>query len=340
MSRSDPTSSATSAVPVRQFRTLPHEGEGGVFTQTWLAVCRSVDVPIAGVIGRSFLDGRVVVYRGVDGVAQVMSAYCPHVGADLALGTVTGQSLRCAFHHWEYDRDGYCTRTGIGDPAPPTACLFRFPTIERYGVIWAFNGYEPLFDLAEPSRPVAQLELQVNPSMQLTTDPWIVCANTPDWAHFATVHRFDFPRDGQNESLSFEAYGVRRRFSARLEHGEGPQVSYMVTVRGTSQVLIEGVSEGHWFGVMACMGVPRPGLCDFFVVAMIDRSEYDSPAAAATALENWSAVASRMGAEDAPIWATIRFKQGALTRADAALAQYLEQLRSYPRAHPSADFIN
>ena len=47
-----------------------------------------------------------------------------------------------------------------------------------------------------------------------------------------------------------------------------------------------------------------------------------------------------MTAEDSPIWNTIRFRPGALTLSDKALAQYLQHLRVYPRAHPSADFIN
>ena len=140
-----------------------------------------------------------------------------------------------------------------------------------FGIVWAFNGLEPLFDLAAPSRPFERLTSLVADPFQVTADPWVICCNTPDWVHFATVHRFDFPREGQNETLRFEPFGVRRQFSARLEHGAGPEISFSVTVRGTTLVLIEGLTEGKWFAVAACLGVPRPGLCDFFVVTMVDR---------------------------------------------------------------------
>jgi phenylpropionate dioxygenase-like ring-hydroxylating dioxygenase large terminal subunit len=324
----------------RHFNPVPHEGDDGLFRQTWYAVCRSGDVPIGGVIGRNFLDGRVAIFRGVDGRVQVVSAYCPHIGADLSIGCVTGNSLRCAFHNWEFGRDGRCQRTGIGDPAPPTARLFNFPTVEQYGVVWAFNGEEPLFELAQPTRPWANLLLDTAEPFRLATDPWVICCNTPDWSHFATVHRFEFAREGQNESLRFEEFGVRRTFSATLERGSGPTIDFEVVVRGTNLVLIEGVIEGKWFAVAACLGVPRPGTCDFFLATMVDRTAEAGEAEAAARLAEYVAIANRMGAEDSPIWDTMHFKPGALTKSDRALARYLDQLRGFPRAHPSADFIN
>src|SRR3546814_20071534 len=56
------------------------------------------------------------------------------LGADLSNGTVDGDCLRCPFHHWTYDGSGRCVSTGIGDPPPPGARLFTFPTREKYGV--------------------------------------------------------------------------------------------------------------------------------------------------------------------------------------------------------------
>jgi nitrite reductase/ring-hydroxylating ferredoxin subunit len=338
--RSDPRVESAKPPLRRTYKPVPHEGEDGLFRQTWYAVCKSSDVPAGAVIGRSFLDGRVAVYRGADGRAQVVNAYCPHLGADLSQGTVVGSSLRCAFHHWEFGRDGRCLRTGIGDLPPPTARLFNFPTEETFGIIWAFNGFEPLFDLASPSRPFERLTSLVADPFQVAADPWVICCNTPDWVHFATVHRFEFPREGQNESLRFEPFGVRRQFSARLEHGAGPEITFSVTVRGTTLVLIEGLTEGKWFAVAACLGVPRPGCCDFFVVTMVDRGEASSDAEAEALVRSYADVVARMGAEDTPIWNGMHFKPGALTRSDRALARYLRDLRRFPRAHPSADFIN
>ena len=339
MSKSDKQKKGAAA-PCRVVRPVQHEGDDGLFRQSWYALCKSSDVPAGAVIGRNFLDGRVAIYRGIDGMVHVVSAYCAHIGADLSLGTVSGNALRCAFHHWEYDADGTCIRTGIGDPPPARACLFRFPVTEKFGVVWAFNGEQPLFELAESSRPFERLLFDVADPFKVATEPWVICSNTPDWSHFAMVHRFAFPVDKQNDTLTFEEFGVRRRFVAVLEHGTGSDISFDVTVRGTNQVLIEGVLEGRWFAVVACLGLPRPGQCDFFVTTMIDRTEDASEEAARESLLKYAAIAGRMGAEDAPIWEHIHFKPGYLTKSDQALGVYLQQLRNFPRAHPSADFIN
>jgi nitrite reductase/ring-hydroxylating ferredoxin subunit len=329
----------TTLAPVRRVNPVPHEGDQGLFRQSWYALCRSADVDKGCIVGREFLGGKVIVYRDADGVAHVQSAYCPHLGADLSLGAVTGRGVRCRFHQWEYGADGRCLRTGIGDPPPPTAALFTFPTREALGMIWAFNGTEPLFDLAAPSPPLSALLLDVATPLRLQTDPWVVCCNTPDWAHFAMVHRFKFPTEGQNESLTFEPFGVRRKFSATLEHGTGPTIDFDVCVRGTGLVLVEGSIGGNWFGVAACMNIPQPGLCDFYVVTMVDRSSLESDDIARSVLGEYVEIGRRMLAEDSPIWDTMRFKPGTLTKSDAALARYLDDLRAFPRANPAAEFI-
>jgi hypothetical protein len=73
---------------------------------------------------------------------------------------------------------------------------------------------------------------------------------------------------------------------------------------------------------------------------MVDHSMESSRSAAEALLSDYTAIAARMGAEDSPIWNAIHFKPGSLTRSDRALARYLVRLRDFPRAHPSADFIN
>ena len=79
-------------------KPIPAEGEDGLFSQSWFPVCLSTEVPVGTIIGRDFLDGRVIVYRGQDGVARIQSAYCPHLGADLWVGKLVGDRVQCTFH--------------------------------------------------------------------------------------------------------------------------------------------------------------------------------------------------------------------------------------------------
>ena len=52
----------------------------------------------------------LAVFRGEDGQAQVLDAYCPHMGANLGVGgLVKGNCLECPFHGWQFrGHDGKC----------------------------------------------------------------------------------------------------------------------------------------------------------------------------------------------------------------------------------------
>lgn len=52
------------------------------------------------------------VFRGLDGNVYVLDAYCPHLGANLAIGgRVVGSCIECPFHGWMFSgKDGSCTK--------------------------------------------------------------------------------------------------------------------------------------------------------------------------------------------------------------------------------------
>ena len=37
------------------------------------------------------------------GTLFAMDAACPHMGADLGNGTLSGDTLTCSWHHWQFD---------------------------------------------------------------------------------------------------------------------------------------------------------------------------------------------------------------------------------------------
>ncbi|MGH7925776.1 MAG: aromatic ring-hydroxylating oxygenase subunit alpha, partial [Candidatus Binatus sp.] len=113
---------------------LRHKQPAG-FHQSWYAIARSDEVRAGEVIGRDFLDGRAIAYRGENGQAVVMNAYCRHLGADLSMGKVFGNDIRCAFHHWQYGPDGGCTKIPASEKIPKAARMFKYPTAEKWGLI-------------------------------------------------------------------------------------------------------------------------------------------------------------------------------------------------------------
>ena len=331
------------ANPVERLQNpVPREGDGGVFSQSWFPVCLSEQVAAGQVRGEAFLGGKVVVYRGADGVARVMSAYCPHVGADLSIGRVVENRLQCAFHQWEYDGQGGCVRTAIGDPPPPTARLFKFPTREHYGVVWAFNGSEPLWDLPAFDHDGGNLRFRVYRFPEpFLCDPWVFAANTPDMQHLKVVHKTQFATPDPHDVVKWDDWGFR--YTVIAAHQGGIPIEWKLGIRGTSLFWQEGPYGDFWLGGMVGFGLPRPGMHEVYAILALDVAQAgdEDPEAVLTArFDVAEQLMHRTINEDKDILNTIHYRPGTLTRGDRTLARYLQFLREYPRAHPSGPFID
>src|SRR5579859_6438769 len=98
-----------------------------------------------GPVSREMLGRRLVAFRTASGRLCVMDARCAHLGADLGLGDVAGETIRCPFHHWEYGADGQCVHIpGNAEVVPALARQAVYPALERHGYIFFFNAREPL----------------------------------------------------------------------------------------------------------------------------------------------------------------------------------------------------
>ncbi|MGI9329022.1 MAG: Rieske 2Fe-2S domain-containing protein [Pseudomonadales bacterium] len=318
----------------RQARPIPAEGSDGLFTQSWFPICLASDIATGEVQGFDFLDGRVVVWRGRDGQARVTSAFCPHMGASLEAGDVVGDRVRCAFHHWEYNASGQCEKTAIGDSPPESACLFVFPSTEKYGLIWAFNGERALYEI--PSFPYTANSLLIKtvalPDL-MPVDPWVQCCNTPDIQHIKTLHRVTF--DEAESPMQWGDYSLQYEFQGFFDSGS--RASWQVGVFGTSLYHQNAELDGRWFGFMAAMGLVRPGNTRNFMVLAVEKT--DDPVADREFLEYCLLTEISIVGEDTNIMTTMNFRPGTLTKSDRVLGHYFKFLREYPRAHPSSEFI-
>lgn len=325
----------------RRGRGVIHEGDDGVFSQTWWPLCRSVDVPAGKVVGRNFLDGRVAIFRAADGTPSVVSAYCPHNGADLTVGSVTDGELVCAFHEWRFNGAGRCTRTGSGDPVVSSMRAFAYPTQERFGLIWAFNGNEPLFDLPELGLPDDELVFHPEiPIIDLAADPWVFMSNTSDFNHINSVHKIDFDNEDPATELRFHEFGYTYNLRGRFRE-TGDPINYDLGIMGTNIFTQSGVADGKWFSFMHACGLHRPGTHRGYIVVATRRSDGtpEDDRRAADTLDFALELEKIVVGQDADILNTIRFTRGMFMRSDRGLAMFLDYLKTYPRAHPGADHI-
>jgi len=189
--------SAQSAVKPRAFEySLPDRPPSPPIPNGWYCIVGS-DELVATQIHSVIAVGReLVVYRGESGEAVVMDAHCPHLGAHLGGGWVTGDSINCPYHGWRYDTDGVCVEIPYSDARiPAKACVPTYPVCEQDGFVffWYHAGQQP------PNYQIPRVSEVEDPEWSDPV-PWqfeFVAAlqemgeNNVDYAHFKFVHGRD-----------------------------------------------------------------------------------------------------------------------------------------------------
>ena len=155
-----------------------------IVIQSWYVVAKSNQVKPNTAKTFDILKRKVTIYRDDKGTLHALDALCPHLGADLGLGKVIRCKLQCPFHHWTIDEKGICY-TAKNRPANRRTRVY--PTQEKWGYIWIFNGPKPLFDIPEPPKDMKYLVLKT-PSQRINCHPHIVTANGMDVTHFDALH--------------------------------------------------------------------------------------------------------------------------------------------------------
>jgi phenylpropionate dioxygenase-like ring-hydroxylating dioxygenase large terminal subunit len=142
-----------------------------------------------GPASRDLLGRRLTAYRTGSGRWAVLDGRCAHLGADLGEGCVIGDDLQCAFHNWKYGPDGRCTLVPALARPPEFARLRSYPTVERHGYLFFFNGPQTLFPLPFFDEGVPQDYVAARPLRFGADCPWhLVNANSFDVQHFRAAH--------------------------------------------------------------------------------------------------------------------------------------------------------
>jgi phenylpropionate dioxygenase-like ring-hydroxylating dioxygenase large terminal subunit len=163
------------------------------FIEGWYWALASSELKRGEVKPVRLLGRELVVYRGQNGRAVALDAYCPHMGAHLAEGRVDGDNLRCFFHDWSFDCSGSCVAVPRMQK-PPRASTTAWPTAEHYGMIWVWTGAEPARELPYvPELKDVECEALLGNRFVKNCHPNVVLINAIDENHFNSVH--DLPVD-------------------------------------------------------------------------------------------------------------------------------------------------
>lgn len=164
------------------------------YARGWHCLGLADDFKGGGVHGIDIFGTRVVVFENSAGELKVLTAWCPHMGADLALGHVEGDSVVCKFHGWTWGGDGKCTGIPYAKTIPPRARTQAWETCEQNKLLFIWHD-------AEGNGPTPDLDIpRIDEVYDEGWSDWSVVKwkidincrelldNVADLAHFRTVH--------------------------------------------------------------------------------------------------------------------------------------------------------
>ncbi|KAL6260991.1 hypothetical protein P5V15_008518 [Pogonomyrmex californicus] len=165
-----------------------------VYPNGWFALLESWQIKKGQVKHVSALGENFAVFRTERGVVNILDAYCPHLGANMAEnGRVKGDCLECPFHSWSFrGEDGFCESIPYTEKVPHIARAKVWKCCEVNRIIFVWYHAESL----EP-------EWQPQPQIHISDGTWHyqgrnefivnchiqdIAENGADPAHLNVVH--------------------------------------------------------------------------------------------------------------------------------------------------------
>ncbi|KAL4219144.1 hypothetical protein ACF0H5_021726 [Mactra antiquata] len=155
-----------------------------VYPNGWFGLIESWRLKNGESTNLSMLGQQFAVFRDDKGEAHVLDAYCPHMGANLAVGgRVVGDCIECPFHGWKFrGHDGKCTDIPYTDKVPEFAKVKSWTSLELNGWIYVWHHAEGI----EPNWTPLELE-------EITAGTWQYKGRTE---HFINAHIEEIPENG------------------------------------------------------------------------------------------------------------------------------------------------
>ena len=291
--------------------------------RTWFAVALSSEINGGAVHRAELFDDRLVVFRESSGAPVVLGARCPHMGADLGLGEVVGDTIRCTFHHFCFGADGRCASVPSGERVPPAAHVPSFPAVERWGLVWAFNGEEP-----EGGPPGIRgyddtgLVVRARRTDVFPVEPWVILGNSFDFQHLRYVHglRFEDP-----DPITWNEDGTVE-YDVPFDSDEIGSFAQRIRVSGTNTVSY--VTSGAVDSMGLFTSTPCATGSQSYYLAATSR---DGDAEAVEArLAFQEVVADSLLVDDIRAFTGMDFREGAFVSADRHLVQWFRHARNFP----------
>lgn len=290
----------------------------------WYAVGWTNELALGEVRRIRYFGEELALFRTRTGIARVVSAYCPHLGAHLAEGgRVAGETIRCPFHAWQFDgQSGKCTTIPYCERIPPKARVRAWDVVERNGMVFVWHHAE-----------------QAPPSWEVPEAPQF---GDPDWVEARTfeievpVHVQDMAENNLDPVHFQVVHSAVRVPDTEIRFGEDGRfmraVSYDERETPFGTFKMELLRDTWCIGMSSVesRGIPGAGLYFFSSTSPIDRFHSISRWALTatknmvdTAGEEWFDAITKGVSDDMRIWTNkIHRREPVLCEADKLLAEF------------------
>ena len=147
---------------------------------------------------------KLVIFADSQGALHVLDAFCRHMGGDLSMGTIKGDTVACPFHDWRWGGDGRCADVPYARRVPPRARTRSWTILERNGQLFVWNdpqGNPPPEQVTIPEIPGAFEDGWSDWTWDSVLIEGANCRevidNVVDMPHFFYIH-FAFPKFFKN----------------------------------------------------------------------------------------------------------------------------------------------
>ncbi len=304
----------------------------------WFQVAYVDELPPGGVKPLRYFGRDLVLFRTESGVAKVLDAHCPHLGAHLGHGgKVKGDCLECPFHAWKFDGAGTCVEVPYAKKIPPRATIPTWHLREVNGLIMVWHHAQG----APPSWEVPLLSEYGSDdwtpyekrSWKIKTHNQEMAENSVDSAHFLYLH-------GTQEMPTTEAEIVGPLLHTRSQ-------TLMKTPQGKVKGEIDVHVHGFGFTTTRFKGIVETLLvssataidedyCELrfsFMVRKMVNEGVTSTVGAAFMRE-----VSRQLEQDIPIWENkIYIHPPVLVDGDGPIGMFRRWAKQFYEGHPGAD---
>ena len=340
----------TQNLGTQSLRTPPVFNNWDVVARAWYLLAPSGEIAKGQARSYELCGQRIVVFRGQDGRVRALDAYCPHMGADLGIGKVVGDTLQCFFHQWRFDGQGACVDIPCSPRTPASARTQAYATEEKYGFVWVWPEAEAPAGVPEyPELAGQDVWYEAGAPVYRPCHHHVCMINGIDAQHLRTVHglaiemELSIDEEAGGRIVDYTMGGAWSSATARERVAQrllGPRYAYRMRYVDASVGLLTTMLDTRLLG----SSVAAPPLRMIFAFTPIAPGKtrvqpiYVAPrkpgalswlaAQALLKAQAWGAYLLRD--EDGAIYDNIRFQTASLLPIDKAVARYVSYVNKLP----------